>query len=93
MSMKKTDLTRMLESKLEGRRKDATLSGRLGPGAGDPGRRERRKLDAAAGLVAFACKLPSDLVQQVRDRAQVEGGDLNAVVAGLLRQAMVQPPN
>lgn len=86
--MKKTDLTRMLESKLEGRRKGATLSGRLGQGASEADRKERRRLDAAAGLVPFACKLPSELAQQVRDRAEADGGDLNAVVAALLRQAL-----
>ena len=89
MSMKKTDLARHLEGKLEGRMKGAGVSGRFGAGATVlPDRKSQRKLDAAAGLVPFACKLPAALNQQLRDRAASHEGGLNALVAELLERGL-----
>ena len=89
MSMKKTDLARHLEGKLEGRMKGAGVSGRFGVGATVlPDRKSQRKLDAAAGLVPFACKLPAALNQQLRDRAASHEGGLNALVAELLERGL-----
>lgn len=89
MSMKKSDLARSLESKLEGQRRGAAVPGRFGQGAGAlPDRRAQRKLDAAAGLVPFACKLPAELTAQLRERAAAHDGGINALVAQLLRQAL-----
>jgi hypothetical protein len=51
-------------------------------------RREQRRLDAAAGLVPFACKLPSDLAATLRERAGGHEGGLNGLVAELLRKAL-----
>ena len=37
---------------------------RFGQGSGQmPDRKEQRRIDSAAGLVPFACKLPSELTQ------------------------------
>ncbi len=48
-----------------------------------PDRREQRRLDQAAGLVPFACKLKDELVQRLRALAEQEGGDLNALTERL----------
>ena len=89
MSMKKSDLDKHLGKKLGGQMKAAGAAGRFGQGAGDVvDRREQRRLDAAAGLVPFACKLPSDLAAQLRERAAAEPGGINALVETLLRKSL-----
>ena len=87
MSMKKSDLARRLESKLEGRMKGQGVPQRFGAAAAVPDRREQRRLDAAAGLVPFACKLPSDLAAA---RAGTHAVGLNGLVAELLRRGLAQ---
>ncbi len=89
MSMKKTDLVRQLESKLEGQRARTATPGRFGPAAAAPlDRKEQRKLDAAAGLVPFACKLPAALAQQLRERADAQPGGINALMVQLLERGL-----
>jgi hypothetical protein len=89
MSFKKTDLVRQLESKLEGQRKRAGVPGRFGADAAAlPDRKEQRRLDTAAGLVPFACKLPAPLAAQVRERADAHPGGVNALMAELLARAL-----
>ena len=85
MTSKKFDLVRQLESKLDNQRKAAGVPGRFGQEASAlPDRKTQRKIDAAAGLVPFACKLPANLTQQLRDRAASHAGGLNGLVAELL---------
>ena len=89
MSMKKTDLVRQLESKLEDQRKRSPTPGRFGPaGAAPPDKKEQRRVDAAAGLVAFACKLPAPLAQRLRERADAHDGGLNALMVALLERSL-----
>ena len=88
MSLKKEDLARRLQSKLAGTLKGANTPGRFGDAAALPDRREQRKLDAAAGLVPFACKLPSTLTQTLRERAATHEGGLNGLIAELLQRGL-----
>ena len=89
MSSKKTDLVRQLESKLEGQRKLAGVPGRFAQDAGVlPDRKAQRRIDSAAGLVAFACKLPAPLTQQLRERAAGHAGGMNGLVAELLARGL-----
>ncbi|MED5619087.1 hypothetical protein [Ideonella sp. BN130291] len=88
MTMKKTDLARQLSSKIEGRMKGAAAPERFGAAAAAPDKREQRRLDAAAGLVPFACKLPSALATTLRERAATHPQGLNGLVAELLQQAL-----
>jgi hypothetical protein len=85
MSMKKTDLVKNLAKKLDGRMKTAGVPGRFAQGAAEMvDKREQRRRDAEAGLVPFACKLPSGLVKRLHERAAgVEAG-----VNGLVAQAL-----
>ena len=70
MSMKKTDLVKHLAKKIDGQMKVAAVPGRFGQAAGAVvDKREQRRLDAQAGLLPFACKLPAELVRQLHDRA------------------------
>ena len=89
MSAKKTDLTRQLESKLEGQRQRAGVPGRFAQDAAAlPDRKAQRRIDAAAGLVPFACKLPAPLAQQLRERADQHEGGINALMADLLARGL-----
>ena len=89
MSMKKTDLVKNLAKKLDGRMKASGVPGRFAQGSAElPDRREQRRLDAAAGLVAFACKLPSGLAKQLNERAATHEGGVNALVAEALRKVL-----
>ncbi len=89
MSLKKFDLAKNLALKLEGQRKAAAVPGRFGDAAAAlPDKREQRRLDAAAGLVPFACKLPSDLTATLRERAGDHPDGMNGLVADLLRKGL-----
>ena len=89
MTSKKFDLVRQLESKLDNQRKAAGVPGRFGQEAAAlPDRKTQRKIDAAAGLVPFACKLPATLTQQLRERAASHAGGLNGLVAELLERGL-----
>ena len=89
MSMKKTDLVRQLESKIEGQRARSATPGRFGGGTAAPlDRKEQRKLDAAAGLVPFACKLPATLTEQLRSRADAHAGGINGLMTELITAAL-----
>jgi hypothetical protein len=89
MSMKKSDLDKHLGRKIGGQMKAAGIAGRFGQGAAHvTDRREQRRLDAAAGLVPFACKLPSDLAAALRERSAGHADGLNGLVAELLRKAL-----
>ena len=90
MSMKKTDLVRQLESKIEGQRARSATPGRFGgtTTAALLDRKEQRRLDAAAGLVPFACKLPATLTEQLRARAASHAGGINGLVAELINAAL-----
>lgn len=89
MSMKKTDLVKNLAKKLDGRMKSAGVPGRFGQGASEViDKREQRRLDAQAGLVPFACKLPSELVKRLNDKAAGHEGGVNALVAQALEKSL-----
>jgi len=89
MSLKKTDLAKNLALKINGQMKAAGVPGRFAQGATEVvDRKEQRRRDAAAGLVPFACKLPADLVKQLRERAAAHEGGVNALVAELLGQSL-----
>jgi hypothetical protein len=89
MSMKKTDLERRAASKLEGQRKGAAVPGRFGQGsAAMPDRKLQRKLDAAAGLVPFACKISSELNKTLMERAATHAGGINGLMAELLTKSL-----
>ena len=89
MSMKKTDLTKHLAKKLDGRMKAAGVPDRFAQGAADAtDKREQRRLDSAAGLVPFACKLPGELVKRLHEKAAAQEGGVNALVAQVLQKAL-----
>lgn len=89
MSMKKSDLDKLAGKKVGGQMKVAGIPGRFGQGAGDVvDRREQRRVDAAAGLVPFACKLPGDLAATLREKSAGHEGGLNGLVADLLKKGL-----
>ena len=91
MSMKKTDIEKNKGMKIEGKMKAAGVPGRFAKGAADVvDKREQRRLDSAAGLVPFACKLPAELVKRLNEYATAHEGGVNAIVARALEQALAQ---
>lgn len=89
MSMKKTDLDRLAGLKLDSAMRGKAAPGRFGQAAAAlPDRKAQRRIDAAAGLVPFACKLPAELTEQLRERAAAHEGGVNALVAELLTRAL-----
>jgi hypothetical protein len=89
MSMKKSDLDKNLGQKIGGKLKAAGVPDRFAQGAASAlEKRERRSRDAAAGLVPFACKLPSALVRRLHERAAAHEGGVNGLVAELLARAL-----
>jgi hypothetical protein len=91
MSLKKTDLARRLQLKIEGQMRGTPVPGRFGSAA-VPDRKEQRRRDAAAGLVPFACKLPAELAETLRERATRHEGGMNGLVAALLQQGLDAGP-
>jgi hypothetical protein len=90
--MKKTDLAKNMGKKIEGQRRSANIPGRFADDSSRAvDRREQRKIDSAAGLVPFACKLPSDLVDLLRERSIEHPAGLNSLVAELLRKGLDLP--
>ena len=89
MSLKREELARQMQLKIDAQRKGVPVPGRFAQAAGETvDRKEQRRRDAAAGLVPFACKLPAELTQKLRERAEANGGDLNGLVAELLTKAL-----
>ena len=88
MPSKKFDLVRQLESKIDNQRKATGVPGRFGEAAALPDRKAQRKADAAAGLVPFACKLPAEMTQTLRERADAHADGLNGLMLELLTKAL-----
>ena len=87
--MKKTDLYKNQGLKINSQMKQAGIPDRFGGAAGvTPDRREQRKLDQALGLVPFAVKLNSELVQQIHAWAQTREMSVNELVAELLKNGL-----
>ncbi len=88
MSMKISDIAKSKMLKTAGNMKAEARAQRFGQANAEVDRREQRKADQAAGLVPFACKLPLDLVNAVREAAATRGVGLNEVVAALLQKGL-----
>lgn len=87
--MKKTGMAKSDAKKLMGK---MTAPGAAGFGNSDSvvlDRREQRKRDQALGLVPFAVKLNSTLVQQLQTLAKERGVDLNEVVTEVLTKGLM----
>lgn len=86
--MKKTGMAKSDAKKLMGK---MTAPGVAAFGNSDAvvlDRREQRKRDQALGLVPFAIKLNSTLVQQLQTLAKEQGVDLNDLVADVLTKGL-----
>lgn len=86
--MKKTDLAKSDAKKLM-----AQMGGKGGAigaagNAAAPDRREQRDRERALGLVPFAVKLNSDLVQQLHNLSKEHGVELNELTAQLLQKGL-----
>lgn len=90
--MKSTDLEKNKGLKVTARLTHAGTPARFGKEAGAlSDRREQRKLDQAQGLIPFAVKLNSDLVQQLQALAQERQLGLSEVVTELLKKSLNHP--
>jgi hypothetical protein len=87
--MKKTDLEKNKALKLMGQLKTAGTPDRFGAAGLSVDRREQRKLDQAAGLVAFPVKLTQPVIDAVRKQALIEEKSTNEIVNELLSKALL----
>lgn len=90
MSLKRTDLAKKLNLKIQGQMQHAAVPGRFAQAAAVPDRREQRKLDQAAGLVSFAVKLNKELVARLGELAAARQVTLHALVDEALRAGLAQ---
>jgi hypothetical protein len=89
MTVKKTGMSKSDAKKLMGK---MAAPGAAGFAKGEPtviDRREQRKRDQALGLVPFAVKLNSELVQQLQALAKERGVELNELVADVLTKGLL----
>jgi hypothetical protein len=87
MAMKKFDLEKNKALKLGNQMKQSSAANRFGKASSQQpqlDRREQRKLDQAKGLVPFACKLPQELVDQLKERAAAHPEGMNGMIAEML---------
>jgi hypothetical protein len=82
--MKKTGMAKSDAKKLMGKMAAPGVTGFGADSVVTIDRREQRKRDQALGLIPFAVKLNSDLVQQLQALAKTRGLDLNEVTAEVL---------
>lgn len=86
--MKKTGLAKSDAKKLMGKMAAPAGVNFGGDNAVVIDRREQRKRDQALGLIPFAVKLNSDLVQQLQALAKERSVDLNEVTADVLLKGL-----
>jgi uncharacterized protein with von Willebrand factor type A (vWA) domain len=84
--VKKFDLEKNKGLKLANDLKQSGVATRFGQQAAQPklDKREQRRLDQEQGLVPFACKLDSELVKQLQEKAATHEGGMSALLADLL---------
>lgn len=88
MSMKISDIAKGNMSKASGHMKQEARTDRFGKGSVILNRKEQRKIDQAAGLVPFACKLPVELLSELTDAAAAQKLGMNELVAALLKKGL-----
>lgn len=87
MTMKKTELEKRKGLKIANdMRRTGNPYARAAETEAD--RRAQRDRDRALGLVAFAAKLPQELVRRMQSEAQARGARLDDLVAEWLRKGM-----
>jgi hypothetical protein len=87
--MKKPELDKLQALKVVTQMKKAAPPERYAQGATAlPDRREQRRLDRERGLVPFAVKLDSRLVNRVRALAEERKTGINEIVAELLEKGL-----
>jgi len=86
--MKKTDLEKNKAQKLMGKLKSASPPDRYAGAVPEPDRRERRRLDQAAGLVSFPVKLQQPVIDALRAKAAADDIGINELVNTLLADAL-----
>ena len=88
MSMKIADIAKSNMLKTIGQMKHEARNDRLGKGSAILNRKEQRKLDQAAGLVPFACKLPGELVAALNAESAAKKLGMNELVTELLKKGL-----
>jgi hypothetical protein len=87
MSMKKTDLEKHLAKKLDGRLKKAVVPQRFGKdSAAIKAKSQEASRPAVPKLVPVSCRLPSELVNRLRERAIGCEGGMSALVTQAVEQ-------
>ncbi len=87
--MKKAQMEKSKGSQIRSSIRQAPVPGRFGQASvAIHSRKEQRKLEQAAGLIPFAVKLPSNLVEKLRALASDRQTGLNELTAELLEKGI-----
>jgi len=87
--MKRTDLEKSIGSKINSKIERNSESGPFSKDGIKPiDKREQRKLDQAKGLVPFAVKINSELVEKIQNIAKEESKSVSEVVTELLKRGL-----
>ncbi|CAG2151298.1 hypothetical protein [Cupriavidus plantarum] len=87
--MKKTDLEKNKGLKIANDMKHAAaVRGGGGQGEKVVDRREQRRLDQAAGLVPFACKLDGKLAARLQELAKDHPGGINGLMGEVVTKGL-----
>jgi len=86
--MKIADIAKSKLLKTTGQMKHEARNDRFGKGSAILNRKEQRKLDQAAGLVPFACKLPGELVAALNAESAAKKLGMNELVTELLKKGL-----
>lgn len=95
MSMKRTDLEKNLAKKLDGRMKSGLAPQRYGKGSAAAANKPVDVAAAAAAVskpVPVSCRLPADVVAQLRERAAGVEGGMSAVLTEAAQHWLAQVP-
>jgi hypothetical protein len=96
MSMKRTDLEKNLAKKLDGRMKSGLAPQRYGKGSAAAAKSAEPVMATAASApkpVPVSCRLPADVVAQLRERAASVEGGMSAVLTEAAQLWLAQPPS
>ena len=88
IALKKTQLERLKAANLQVQLRKSAPPERYAAGAHQLSRKEQRERDRAQGLVPFATKIKSDLVQRLQAKAREQQKTLNEVVAEVLEKGL-----
>lgn len=92
MTLKKTDLAKIMGLKINSKRKAALSPDRFGRQSATVAAKPQVAAAPAPKLVPITCRLPADVVQPLREAAQKHPGGIHGLMTEAARQWLGQSP-